>query len=419
VTLAALNISIKPEVKMANKFSDQLGGFISLCLKGNNLEKIINLALARGIYIWDIKRDGNHIYLKVRTSGYEAFKSIADEHHYELQILQRQGLPFYKTVMKRRMGLIGGGVLLILVLYLMSSFVWFVQVSGNNKVDRNRILLTAARYGVYVGAAKWDFSRTEVEEAMLRELSEIAYIQCDIKGVKANIKVVEKILPDLNVELPCHMIAARDGVVEDLLVLDGQATVKKGDVVAKGDILISGIVLPPAHKTGEGTPPTQAAPYHVRARGQVKARTWYEGYGECKLKTEEKVFSGKEITKIYLERLGKQFIIKGRGENPFAIFEQSEKVWHSPLGNWSIYKVKIKEQTIKTTELSEKEAVEIAREKALKLLHQQMNASLKTSDSHMNILSSPSDSIVRIKVSVESIEDICQAQPINGGQISN
>ena len=124
-----------------------------------------------------------------------------------IELLKSQGLPFYKTIMKRRMGLLAGAVLFILTLYIMSSFVWFVQVSGNNKVDRNRILMTAAHYGIHVGAGKWTFSRTAVEEAMLRDISELAYVQCDIRGVKVNIKVVEKILPDLNITGPCHIVA--------------------------------------------------------------------------------------------------------------------------------------------------------------------------------------------------------------------
>jgi len=405
---------------MANKFSDQVGGFISLRLRGNAQEKIINMALARGIYIWDIKRRDDCIYLKVRTSGYEAFKTIADENDFQLEILKRDGLPFYKKIMKRRMGLLGGAVIFILALYLMSSFVWFVQVSGNDKVDRNKILMTAARYGIYAGAGKWNFSRIEVEEAMLRDLSEIAYIQCDVRGVKVNIKVVEKIRPDLNITGPCHIVAARDGVIEEVLVLDGQANVKAGDVVAKGDILISGIVFPPVLQETEGVVPLPSAePYHVRARGKVKARTWYEGYGECNRKSEEKVFTGKKFTKLYLETPWKKFLLKGKSDIPYEIYEDKEKVWRTPVWNWGLRVWKINEQTIKATEYSEGEAVEIAREKAQENLRQNIQPGLKISESHIDILSSPSDSIVRIKVSAETIEDICLAQPFEEGEISN
>lgn len=406
---------------MANKFSDQMGGFISLCLKGENYEKIINRALARGIYIWDIKRQDDLITLKVRTSGYEAFKTIADEHNYKIEVLKRQGMPFYKTVMKRRMGLLGGAVIFIAALYLMSSFLWLVQVSGNNKVDRNKILMTAAIHGIYPGAAKWNFSRTEVEEAMLRDLSGLSYIECDIRGVKANIKVVEKILPDHEITEPCHIVAAQEGVVEEVLVLEGQANVKPGTVVAKGDILISGIVYPPVPYEMAAKPAPSSQPYQVRARGKVMARTWYEGYGECSLKSEKKVFTEKELNKLYLITPWKKVLVKGRGDNRFAIYEESgnEKVWHSPIGSWGFSSLSIKEQQINTTKYSEKEAVDIAREKALQSLHQKMEVSLKVSDSHFEVLSSPSDSIVRIKVSVESIQDISQAQPISAGEISN
>ena len=213
----------------------------------------------------------------------------------------------------------------------------------------------------------------------------------------------------------------RDGVIEEVLVLDGQAHVKAGDVVARGDILISGIVIPPAPpvKLKVYRPSNTSAIHQVRARGQVKARTWYEGYGECSRKLEEKVFTGKQFTQVYLESPWKKILLKGRGENPFAIYEQSEKLWHSPLGNWGLHRLTYKEQSVNTTEYSETEAIEIARTKALQKLHEVMPSSLRISDSHMDILSSPSDSIIRIKVSAETIEDIGLAQPINGGEISN
>ena len=31
---------------------------------------------------------------------------------------------------------------------------------------------------------------------------------------------------------PCHLVASRDGIIEEVLVLDGQANVEAGDVVA-------------------------------------------------------------------------------------------------------------------------------------------------------------------------------------------
>ncbi len=91
----------------------------------------------------------------------------------------------------------------------------------------------------------------------------------------------------------------------------------------------------------------------------------------------------------------------------------------TPLGVWGYDKRIYREQKIKVVEYSEEQAIEIARERGVKKLRRQMQGDVKISDSHVEVLSSPSDSIVRIKVSVESVEDISRAQPINTGEISN
>ncbi|MEQ8199965.1 MAG: sporulation protein YqfD [Syntrophomonadaceae bacterium] len=403
---------------MAGRFSDQIGGFISLRLRGQHQEKIINLALVRGIYIWDIKRDGDYLYLKVRNSGYEAFKVIAEEHDFELEVLKRDGLPFYKKILKRRVGLLGGAALFIAALYLISSFVWFVDVSGNQKVEGARILASAARNGVYPGAGKWSFSRIEAEEAMLRELSELTYVECDIKGVRANIKVVEKILPDPHVTGPCDIVAERDGLVEEVLVLNGRANVQKGNVVVKGDVLISGIFVPTPPL--EGLPPDPNAvtePTLVRARGHIKARTWYEGYGEAKRIQEDTVLTGEKYLRLAVKTPWRVMTVIGKGDIPFLSYEQRERGWAGP-GDWGLGWTEYREQKVETTQFSENEAVETARQTAMANLKAKMEGDVKIVDSRLEVLSSPSDPIVRIKVFVEGLEDIGMPQAVEAGEIS-
>lgn len=406
---------------MAIKIFDELGGIVTLRLKGVNKERLINMALTRGIYIWDIKWHGEYLHLRVRSSAFKAFQSIADENGYELEIIAQRGLPFYKTIMKRRMGLLGGAVIFVLALYLLSSFIWFIEVDGNNQVDAKKITASAAHNGVYIGAAKWNFSCNAVEEAMLRELSQLSYVQCDVRGVKAKIKVVEKIVPDDEVTGPCHIVAAKDGVIDDILVLDGQAIVKIGQVVGKGDILISGIVFPSIPYAMEETvPPPVIDPYLVRARGTVKARTWYEGYGECPLKVESQVFTGRETSTIYFKTPWKQITLK-KSKPGYTLYkvEKRNKNLNTPLGKWGIYKQIWREQKVVIKKYSEARAVELARERGIKNLRKKMQNNWQISDSRIEVLSSPSDSIARIKVSIECIENISQTYAINEADISN
>lgn len=404
---------------MATKLFNQVSGTIAVSLKGKNTERIINMALARGIFLWDIRHTDTGINCKVRNTAFEALKNIAEENRHELIIIERRGLPFYRNIIKTRMGFITGALIFVLALYLMSSFVWFINVSGNHQINTNRILLTAAKYGVYQGAAKWNFSRSKVEKSILQDISELAYVQLDIRGVRANIKVVEKILPPHEITGPCNIVARKGGVVENILVLEGQASTQPGQVVAKGDILISGIILPEPNQAGETN--QQDEIHEVRARGTVKARVWYEGYGECKLRNESKVFTGRKRNVVYLHTPWKNMILIGNREEDYPYYTQKENqmTFSTPVGEFGLCRIKIKEQAKKTTVYTEAKAIEIARGRAMRILRQKMGETQRIANTKVDLLSSPSDNILRVRIAAEKLEDIAVAQQIHAAKNSN
>ncbi|NLV22123.1 MAG: sporulation protein YqfD [Syntrophomonadaceae bacterium] len=402
---------------MINKFFNSLGGVITLLVKGKNQERIINLALSRGIYIWDIKWQGNNLYLRIRSSALQAFQAIAEENDFELEIASKRGLPFLKTKARRRIGFLGGAAVFILALYVLSLFVWFIEVDGNKVVDSKQILQSAARNGLYQGSGKWKFSCSEVEKAMLRELPRLTYAQCELRGVKAHIRVVEKVWPDDDFYGPCHIVADRDGVVEDILVLEGQAIVKRGQVVGHGDILISGIVYPPEPEpeiTEDSEIGAPEEPSFVRARGTIKARTWYEGYGECPRRLETKILTGKKAWEIKLTTPWKELGLKKAKLSPDGFYKLASKPVkiNTPLGIWGIYINQYHEQEKKVQIYTEARATEIARENGFNNLRRKIRPDVQISDSYIEVLSSPSDNLVRIKIAIESIEDISRVQPI-------
>ncbi|HWP95527.1 MAG TPA: sporulation protein YqfD [Syntrophomonadaceae bacterium] len=407
---------------MSKKIFENLGGMITVRLTGKNLEKVINMAMARGIFIWDIKKNGDGLRFRVRSSGYKALQNISQEGGFELTAVGRQGLPFFKQVLRRRVGFVSGVLFFVLALYLISSFVWFVQVSGNRLVDGQKILQTASHLGVHRAAARWSFDRRAVEEALLREIPELSYVRVNIQGVRAQIEVVEKVLPSQEITGPCHIIAARDAVVDSILVLNGQAHVKSGDVVSRGEILISGLVDPP---TSEYVTPDPAdkdrKPTPVRARGVVQARVWYEGYGECPLKSEKLVLSGQETKCVYLQTPWSKIRLQGNEHSGYAQSQNSskERIFQTFLGIWGVVVDTQQEQRMQKDVYTESQAVSIARDRALKDLAARLQASQPFNDCKVEVLSSPSDPILRVKVSVEILEDIGVAQPFSSGENSN
>ena len=81
---------------------------------------------------------------------------------------------------------------------------------------------------------------------------------------------------------PSNLIASVDGQIEALRITGGAITVKLGETVKKGDLLVSGII------------DSAALGYRlVRARGEVLARTTLTYHVEIPYETTKKQYTGK------------------------------------------------------------------------------------------------------------------------------
>jgi len=72
-----------------------------------------------------------------------------------------------------------------------------------------------------------------------------SFAGAEINGAKLKISLREGIPApemDANSQRPAHLVAAVSGTVEELIVLRGEAAVKKGDRVQKGDVLVRGVL---------------------------------------------------------------------------------------------------------------------------------------------------------------------------------
>ncbi|MGE5421925.1 MAG: sporulation protein YqfD, partial [Ignavibacteriales bacterium] len=285
-----------------NGWLDYLGGIVTVKIRGIYPEKLINLALSRGIYLSGVKRDGADIVFSLRRNGFKPLQSMAEQLDYEIEITGRQGLPFYRRLLSERWMLLGGALIFLLALYTLTSLVWFLDVVGTSQVKPQTILTSATRHGLHKWSWKNQIDKNQVEAGILKDVPMLSYVEVNVQGITVSIKVVEKILPDESLMGPCNVVALSGGVIEEILVLEGKGLVTKGDTVEVGDILISGLVTSLTDQVPEQTedvPPPE--PRLVRARGVVKARVLYEGYGEQPMEIRTRVFTGREEGKIIVQ----------------------------------------------------------------------------------------------------------------------
>ncbi len=406
------------------KFLSFLTGYVRIMVWGNNLEKFINMAAGRGIFLWDIKRlDSEHILVSARLSAVHPLRHIARATKCRFKFRGREGLPFLLSRVRRRKSLLAGAAVFLLGMYMLSSFIWFVDIEGNKKITDRQILESASKAGLKKWVFKWNFTPSKVETAIKEDYPEISWAGVYIKGTRVEIQVAEKVIPGVRDEHPAHIVATKAGLIKEILVLSGNPAVKEGDTVVPGQILISGIIPPPEstieeENNGEQERNNAMESTIVHAKGLVRARVWYEGYGEALL--EEKIIrpTGGEVSRVCMKFASKEIILKGPKNIPFIEYRKDRQV-KKPLQwrNLSVPVELITEKYLETERHTEQrtrgQALALAEQRALAQVSRIMSPNSRVLVREVKEVSVKNpENLVRVSVFLETLEDVGVEKPI-------
>ncbi|GEA16478.1 sporulation protein YqfD [Moorella sp. E308F] len=405
-------------------------GYLVLTISGDDPEGFLNLALARNISFWDItiNRNGS-IQAKMKAGEYRALRSLARQSHCRVRIVDKRGWPFFSRRLRGRQVLLLGSIFFLLAIYLLSTFIWVVEVRPESgplrRVTPAQVLAAARAEGLKPGARKSALDIRVLEHALERRLPQVAWVGIRFQGTRAEITVVEKAAPpgEEASDRPASIIAAKDGVIKDILVINGEGRVKAGDTVRQGEILISGLILPPPpeKKPGEAASPEQplSPPRLVRARGIVRARVWYEGEKEISRRQVQEVPTGRQQTTIMVQVPGHRYILKGPERPSYTNYRKENKVMALP--SWRNFTLPVEliittyyEVQVRYRQLSFEDAVRAAGEQALAELKEKLPPGAGITGQKIVPLSKPEDEVVRVRAWVETEEDIGQVVPLSG-----
>ncbi|NLZ92626.1 MAG: sporulation protein YqfD [Firmicutes bacterium] len=393
-------------------------GYLIIAVQGRNTEKLVNLAIRRRIPIWDLQHRTDYTCLKIDIDSFFEMRHLARQTACRLQILQKVGLPFlYRRLIKRR-GLVIGLCFFISVLYFLSSMILFIDVKGNENLEAEYILQLAEESGASPWLFKGKLNQNEIAQQMLIKEPKLEWVGLHIQGTRLLIEVVEKIKLPVESDTQSHLVAAKDGLVTDVLVVTGEAKVKEGDTVRRGQLLIEGILRPQSPYLSEEE--AQLPPVPVKARGEVQARVWYEGYGEAALTEAVRQRTGKRIVNWTL-LVNEQPVLRiGRTQIPYHVYDTetarrgfSERIIRFPV---EIITETYHEVDLQEKKISKAEALKIATERAKVLAELQLPDGEKVEDVTIEEIPLTEEGIVAVRYVLETSENIAVEETVSGGE---
>ena len=249
----------------------------------------MNMAAFRGIYLWDVTREGAAMTMKAAGSSLDILQACAEKTGCSMEVLGRGGLPVFFRRFRRRQVWTAGLLCFAAGLYLLSSFIWTVRVEGNERLTEEELLSVCGEMGLKPGVWKRRVDTEAITNGLLLRFSDISWVSVGVEGTDVTIKLAETIekAERIDRERPCDIVAAQDGVIVQITAERGTPKVQAGDVVKKGDILISSELI-------IGLEGEEQHTAYTAAEGTITARIWQKLTEEMPLRYKEVVYNGVE-----------------------------------------------------------------------------------------------------------------------------
>lgn len=218
-------------------------GYIRMEVYGFAPERLMNLLIENQIVIWDVVTTEQGYEFYTGRKNLLRMKPYLQKTNMKMKILRRCGMPFLLKRYRRRVMFFAGFVLFVVLLYILSLFVWDIKVTGEDKLVADSIQKRIEEQYIPAGTLKSKIDCTKLEQWLRKDFDEISWISCELKGTGLTVYLEEGMKPKTQEKnAPGDLIAAKDATITKMITRQGTPVVKVRDQVKKGEILISGTV---------------------------------------------------------------------------------------------------------------------------------------------------------------------------------
>ena len=375
-------------------------GYVHIRIEGFFVERLMNKAINKKIFFWNVKKDGATIvYANVGIRDFKELIRLAKKDKCKVEILEKRGFPFILNKYRKRKIFLIFLVVILFVLFMLSNFVWNIQIEGLEKIEEKEIVEELNNNGVKIGKLKHGIDKEQIINKIRLDREDISWIGIDVQGTNVVVKIVEaEEKPDIvDKEDFCNIVSDKYAQIVKVSAQNGIPAVEEGDVVTEGQILIAGWI--------EGK---YTGTRYVHAEGEVTAKVWYTEKERIELRQVVEENTGNEEKK-YQIKFNNFSINLYKTLSKFEIYDTIDtnnkiKIFSNFYLPIELIKRTNYEKVQKEISYGNEEAIDIAQEKLSKIIEEKIENKDNVLQKYINTYEG--EGYVEVELTYEVLENI-------------
>ena len=240
-------------------------GYVCFKADGKFPERFLNLCANNGISVINPKIKDGVLYAKMTTHDYKLIRHFAFVSKIRPRITKKCGFNVMLNQYKHRTGIFVGIFVFVILLNLLTMFIWNINIEGNEKVSDEKIIEILKKNNVYEGVFRASVDAKNLKQQILIDCPDLSFAAFNIDGCFATLDVreTEQKQMEERTDYPANIVAKTGGTIISIKAYYGVPEVKIGEAVAAGDLLISGTMET-----------TSGSVIYCNARAEVIAQTF-------------------------------------------------------------------------------------------------------------------------------------------------
>lgn len=221
-------------------------GYLLIRVEGYSPERFLNACSHRGIELWGLRSAGGAYEMYMTLKDFRKIKALSKKTGTKVRVRRRYGLPFFLHRYRRRKLFFAGAFLAVCLVYILTLFIWEIDIRGNLRRTDEALLSFLRSRDVYCGMTAGSVDCDQIADDLRGAYADLVWVSASVHGTRLVIQVKEN--EHLSAQTGgkaqetegTDLAATQDCTIFSIVTRQGTPLVHEGDQVKKGDLLVNG-----------------------------------------------------------------------------------------------------------------------------------------------------------------------------------